>query len=76
MENLKLLGDFLELIDFLDEDITPAIASRIVDEAKAKLSKPELLALGDSSLQMSAEAASVFTLISEYDAEMGGLAHY
>lgn len=77
MEQLKTLNDFIALVDFLYEDITPSISARILSEAKIKLSKQDILALGESALIASAaEAASLYTLISEYDAEMGGLAQY
>lgn len=76
MENLRSPSDFIGLISFLGEDITPSISAKILDEAKRKLSKEQILLLGDSCLMMSAEAASLFTLISEYDGEMGGLSNY
>lgn len=77
MEQLKTLNDFIALVEFLDEDITPSISERILSEAKSKLPKHQILALGESALTSgAAEAASLYTLISEYDGEMGGLAHY
>lgn len=68
---MKKLQDFLNLADFLGDEMTDQQASRFMDEAKQCLSIAEIEVLLEAL-----PGTSLYTEVSQYDAEMGGLSRY
>jgi hypothetical protein len=68
---MKTLRDFLNLADFLGDEMTEEQAIRFMDEAKQVLSIAEIEVLLNEL-----PGTALYTEVSMYDAEMGGLSRY
>lgn len=68
---MKDLRYFLNVISFLEDDMTDDLAIKLMDEAKDNLSLSEI-----EYLCSICPGNDFYTKLSEYDAEMGGLSRY
>lgn len=67
---MKDLTYFLNLVEFLGEDMTEGQAIRILDEAKRNLG------ISDMARFKANATGELYTLLSEHEAEMGGFNRY
>lgn len=75
MEMLKTVNDFVALVQFLGADMTPEIASKIMDRAKQSLSMSDIEGLVDIMAQCDG-GDDMITELSQYEGEMGGFGRY
>ena len=68
---MKTLQDFLNLADFLGDEMTEKQAIRFMDQAKECLSLSEIEVLLEKL-----PGSALYTEVSIYNAEMGGLSRY
>lgn len=68
---MKTLNDFLNIVDFLGDDIRPDQALKLVEQAKKSLSIADIQILLDC-----VSVGAVYYELSRYDAEMGCLSRY
>lgn len=67
---MKTLNDFLNICEFLGEEITEEQATRLMDEARHCLSISEI------EILMTNTDGPLYSCLSEYNGEMGGLNRY
>jgi hypothetical protein len=68
---MNTLTEFLAIIHFLGDSMTEEQASRLMDEAKENLSIADI-----TRLYYKLEGGPMYTMVSQYNAEMGGLSFY
>jgi len=68
---MKNLNDFLNVAEFLGNEMTEDQASRLAEEAKIVLSIGEI-----ETLLRNLFGGPLYGELSKYDAEMGGLSRY
>jgi hypothetical protein len=66
----KTLKEFLTLANFLGDEMTPEQASRLMDEAK------QVLSISEIEVLLEEVSGPLYTELSMYDGEMGGLSRY
>lgn len=67
---MKTLQDFINVAEFLGDEMTEEQASRLFDQAKNELSITDIKKLHDNV------GGLLYRELSQYNAEMGGLSRY
>ena len=71
ISRLHTLDQFLTVVNFLGDDMSQQLASDIMSFAKQRLSIEDM-----EILMRNCDDSAIYTELSMYDAEMGGLSRY